>query len=374
MKNYDLIVVGAGFAGLACAESAARKNLNTLILERKYDIGKNIHTTGILVKEVAEEWDVPDRLVRRINGVRLYSPSLDCLDLTSPDYYFLATDTPGLLRWHAKQAVAAGAKINFESKYSCSSFVNKLHHFEKLQLQSRFLVGCDGARSNVAQYYNLGRNRHFLIGVEAEYEVIDNLDDDKLHVFLDSELAPGYIAWIVPGVNCTQIGLATSFPKAPQLKKFIEKISPLFNLKNKNPFSHRAGLIPCGGLVKNFSNDNVLLVGDAAGMVSPLTAGGIHPAIQVGKIAGNAIFEYLNHEGDIPGKSIQQSLPEYSYKNNLRRISDRITIPNSIYDLMLQTPIFRSLAQTIFFHHRGLFSPNAWRDLVRVIWNYPLKD
>jgi len=368
MKNYDLIVVGAGFAGLACAETAARKNLNTLVLERKYDVGNNIHTTGILVKEVAEEWDVPDRLVRRINGVRLYGPSLDYLDLASPGYYFLATDMPKLMRWHAKQAMAAGAKIKLDSAYSGSSFVNNYHHFEKLQLQCRYLVGCDGARSKVAQYYNLGRNQQFLIGVEAEYDAIDNLDEDKLHVFLDSELAPGYIAWIVPGVNCTQIGLAARFPKAPQLKEFIRKISPLFKLKNKTPFSHRAGLIPCGGLVKNYSNENVLLVGDAAGMVSPLTAGGIHPAIQMGKISGNAIIEYLSHEGGIPGKSVQQSLPKYTFKNNLRRMSDRITIPNSVYDLMLQKPLFRSLAQTIFFHHRGLFSPDAWSDLARVIW------
>ena len=368
MKNYDLIVVGAGFAGLACAETAARKNLNTLVLERKDDVGKNIHTTGILVKEIAEEWDVPDRLVRRINGVRLYGPSLDYLDLASPGYYFLATDMPELMRWHAKQAMTAGAKIKLDSAYSGSSFVNNYHHFEKLQLQCRYLVGCDGARSKVAQYYNLGRNQQFLIGVEAEYDAIDNLDEDKLHVFLDSKLAPGYIAWIVPGVNCTQIGLATRFPKAPQLKEFIRKISPLFNLKNQYPLSHRAGLIPCGGLVKNYSNENVLLVGDAADMVSPLTAGGIHPAIQMGKISGNAIIEYLSHEGEIPGKSVQQSLPKYTFKNNLRRMSDRIIIPNTVYDLMLQKPLFRSLAQTIFFHHRGLFSPDAWRDLAKVIW------
>ncbi len=369
MKQYDLIVVGAGFAGLACAKSAAKKNLNTLILERKYDIGKNIHTTGILVKEVAEEWDVPDRLVRRINGVRLYSPSLDWLDLHSPDYYFLATDTPGLMRWHAKQATNAGVKINFECKYSGSSFFKNYHHFENLQLQSRFLVGADGARSKIAQQYNLGINQHYLIGIEAEYDAIENLDDNKLHVFLDSELATGYIGWIVPGINCVQIGMATRFPRAPKLKKFIKKISPLFHLKKNKPFSHRSGLIPCGGLVKYFSNENVLLLGDAAGMVSPLTAGGIHPAIHLGEIAGNIISEYLNCNGDVPGKSIKSYLPKYTFKNNLRRVSDVITVPNSAYNYLLTTPLFRSIAQLIFFHHRGLFSQKAWRDIARVIFN-----
>ena len=369
MKEYDLVIVGAGFSGLACAKVAANSNLNTLVLEKKYDVGVDIHTTGILVKEIAEEWNVPERLVRRINGVRLYSPSLDWFDLTSPDYYFLATDTPNLLRWHAQQASLAGATIHINSKYNGSEFDNKQHHFNKQRIKSRYLVGCDGPRSRVARHYNLGINQQVLAGIEAEYDEISDLDKDKLHVFIDSDIAPGYIAWIVPGVNCTQIGLASRYKKAPQLKKFIDELSPLVDLSHINLRSHRAGLIPCGGIVKYYSNENVLLLGDAAGMVSPLTAGGIHLAIQIGGIAGSAISEYLHDQGPPPGHYLDKSIPSFVYKKLLRRITDQFTLPNWVSNYLLKTPVFRSIASTVFFHHRGLLSLTAWRDLVRILSN-----
>src|SRR5688572_15481692 len=95
--RVDLIVVGASFAGLACARAAAAIGLRTRVLERKLDVGSACRTTGIIVKEAAEEIDIPRRFTRRIRGVRLYGPSLRWIDLDSRGYYFLATDTPELL-------------------------------------------------------------------------------------------------------------------------------------------------------------------------------------------------------------------------------------------------------------------------------------
>ena len=366
MKDYDLIVVGAGFAGLACAESAARRNLKTLVLERKPISGCQLHTTGIVVKEIAEEWNIPKNLTRRINGIRLYSPSLEFLDLFSPDYYFLATDTAGLLRWQAEQTMRIGAKIHFEQSYQTSCLVNRYHIFAKEQLRSHYLAGCDGARSRVAKQYHLGQNRHFLIGIEAEFDPLPDIDQDKLHVFIDNDLAQGYIGWIVPGVNCTQIGLATRFPRPPRLKEFIQKISPVLPLKNTRPFSHRAGVIPCGGTVKNFYRNQIMLLGDAAGTVSPVTAGGIHPAVQIGQLAGTAIADHLLHNGPDPGLVVKRSIPDYTIKKLIRYCADHAPVPNAVYNQLLQTPLFHSFAQTLFFHNRGLFTLDAWRDIIRI--------
>lgn len=371
MKEYDLIVAGAGFSGLACAELSAKNNLNTLLLERKHDITKNIHTTGILVREIADEWNLPARLIKRINGIRLYSPALDWVDLYSPGYYFLATDMPGLMRWQAERAIAAGVKINLETPYKTSRYVNSRHLFENEKIQCRYLVGCDGARSRVARQYGLGKNRKYLIGIEAEYETLADIDQDKLHVFLDTGLASGYIAWIVPGLNCTQVGLATRFPAAPRLQEFIRKVSPLFHLDRVRPFSHRAGVIPCGGPVNRFFSENIMLLGDAAGMVSPLTGGGIYPAVHTGGIAGEAIADYLNNDAPDPGFIVRKSLPRFYFKKVLRHLSDNFPIPDTLYNRLFQTPVFHFIAQTIFFHHRGLFSMAAWRDIARILISHP---
>ena len=128
MKTFDLIIAGAGFAGLACAEAAARHNLRTLVLERKHDPGGNIQTTGILVKELADEWNVPQRLTKKICGVRLYGPSLDRIDLSLPGYCFHATDTPALMQWQLRQAETAGARICLDTPYTSSRYVNG-HHY-----------------------------------------------------------------------------------------------------------------------------------------------------------------------------------------------------------------------------------------------------
>lgn len=74
MQDWDLVVVGASFAGAACALAAAHRGLRVCVLERKRDPGERLHTTGIIVKEAAERtWlqRLPPGLTRRIGRVRL---------------------------------------------------------------------------------------------------------------------------------------------------------------------------------------------------------------------------------------------------------------------------------------------------------------
>ncbi len=77
---------------------------------RKPEAGHRVATTGILVKEAADEIDIPHTLTRRVHGVRLYAPSRRSIDLFAPGYFFLTTDTANVLRWLATEAMRAGAK------------------------------------------------------------------------------------------------------------------------------------------------------------------------------------------------------------------------------------------------------------------------
>lgn len=367
MKEFDIAIAGAGFAGLACAAKTAKHGLSTLVYERKAWPGTHVHTTGIVVKELAENWNIPQRLCKKITGVRLYSPRLNYIDLFSPDYYFLATDTPALMKWHARQAIQHGARIQYGNAISSIKQYSNGYTVNNTQ-RCRYLIGADGARSKVARETGLGTNSYFLYGLEAEYSNDINIDKTVLHVFIDPDHAAGYIGWIVPGVNEVQVGLACTYPKKPALKSFIKKIKPIVDLSCTPTKAIRAGLIPCGGPVKTYYRDNVLLLGDAAGMVSPVTAGGIQNAIHSGEIAGELLIDYMFHDGPTPGPLMKQYLPNYSYKLLLRHLIDTVPIPAACYELLFRSAPFRLFAQTVFFHNRGLFSTAAWRDFFRLMY------
>ena len=364
-RSYDLAIAGAGFAGLVCARSAALRGLRTLVIDRKPEPGARIRTTGILVKEVAERWEVPTRLTRRIHGVRLYDPSLRHIDLSSPGYYFLATDTAGLMGWFCREAGRAGAEIRFGRPYRGASRDGEWLELAGLDRRARFLVGADGPRSTVARDFHLGRNREFLVGVEAEYDGVGGIDDDKLHCFIDPVLARGYIAWLVPGVGgLAQIGMACRQPHRPDLPALQDKLSRLFDFRSARIVGWRSGLIPVGGRIRPHGARRVLLVGDAAGIVSPLTAGGIHTALESGWRAAHAIADYMRDGGVDPVQALYDGYPRFIWKRQLRRLID-LPIPPALIDLLLATPPLRALARAIYFHRRGWLSPRDWQD---VIW------
>lgn len=118
-----------------------------------------------------------------------------------------------------------------------------------------------------------------------------------------------------------------------------------------------------GGRVGACAAPGVLLLGDAAGAVSPLTAGGIHRALSLGEWAGERLGVWLAEGGPDPGPGIVRKYPGYFWKRRLRAAA-RLAPPNALLDLLFATPGFARLAQVIFFHNRGLFSAAAWRDLL----------
>src|ERR1700735_2297080 len=109
IRKFDLVIAGGSFAGLACARTPALKALKVAVLDGKKEPGARVRTTGIVVKEASDDFDLPARLMRKVRGVRLYSPNDRSVDLSAPGYFFQATDTAGVMRWMAGEAERAGA-------------------------------------------------------------------------------------------------------------------------------------------------------------------------------------------------------------------------------------------------------------------------
>ena len=361
--TIDCAVVGASFAGLACATALARTGMRVTIFERKSDAGEKLHTTGIIVKEAIDQIalldGLPSELVRRINGVRLYAPSLRHVDLSAPGYYFLATDTPNVMRWLAARAAGSGAHIAYETPFGSASRTQSGFDLGE-HGSARYIVGADGPSSRVAKVCGLGQNQKFLFGVEHEYVGVDVREPDRLHCFIDRKLAPGYIGWMVAGVGVVQVGLAGRMRRGlatatEAMNAFIEKLAPIADFRHSTPVSIRAGMIPCGGVVTPVAARRVMLVGDAAGMVSPVTAGGIHTALKHGLASGHAIADFLNGRSDDPSESFVRSYPRFRIKRALRFLFDRFQ-SDLAFNLLLGTPPMRAAASIVYFHHKGVFS------------------
>ena len=345
---YDIVVVGAGFAGLACARRAAERGLSVAVLERQSRPGQHVQTTGILVKEAWEEWGVPPALVRKVNRVRIYTPSHRFVELERESYFFMATDTARLMRHLVCETRRAGADVRFGEKYRGVA-AGRVHlTLEGSGLSCRFLVGADGARSEVARSVGLDRNRRLLKGVEWEFEPLAGVGD-RLHCFVDPECARGYIGWVVPGVGVTQVGLAVHRDDRADLPKFVARIDGLFGLSGRRVLEKRGGIIPIGGLLRNFYGDRVLLIGDAAGMVSPLTAGGIHGAYRYGKLAADALVDHLEAGGPHPGEVVRRAYPKRTLKRAARWGYDRLPVAWAMEKGLVTRSLLRGVGKRIFF-------------------------
>jgi len=364
-RRWDCAVVGASFAGLACATQLARAGLRVVVLEKKADAGEKLHTTGIIVKDAIETValleGIPIEFVHRVSGVRLYSPNLRHVDLAAPGYYFLATDTPAVMRWLAAKAEHAGARFAWRTSFGQARRVYGGFDLGEAGIAS-YLVGADGPNSRVAQVLGLGHNRQFLFGIEHEYAGVAIADPHRMHCFIDRGIAPGYIAWVVSGVGVIQVGLARrvrddgSSARAA-MAAFLEKIAPIFDFRGMRPASIRAGLIPCGGVVRPAAAERALLIGDAAGMVSPLTAGGIHTALKHGTAAGRAIAEFLWGRKSDPSAWVVGSCPRFRTKRLLRHAFDHLQ-SDTLFNLLLGTWPMRAAASIVYFHRKGAFDPS----------------
>ena len=356
--DFDLVVVGASFAGAATALAAAQSGLRVCVLECKRDPGHKLRTTGIIVKEAAERTllnELPSAFVHRVEQVRLYAPSLKQVALAAPGYYFLTTDTPAVMRWLAARLRARGVDLRLRTAFTGARRI--VDGWEVAGVGStRYLVGADGARSRVARRCGLGEVRQFLYGIEYEFPGARLAEPGVLHCFISKRYAPGYIGWIAQNPGGVQAGLALRHDPArarvPDIDGFLLRVGGVGGLPRRLvPGPTRAGLVPCSGPVWPLAHGGAILTGDAAGIVSPVTAGGIHAAWEHGWTVGRAIAAHLRNGGPAPERIASEAAPRFRAKRALRWTYDRLQF-DWPFDLLLHSPPLRWAAEQVYFHKR----------------------
>jgi digeranylgeranylglycerophospholipid reductase len=317
---YDVIVVGASFAGLSFATVAAARGLRVLVLERDASIGSVVRTTGVLFSDVLDVLDVPSRfLMNSVRRVHIQTPDHKPISIAAQAFRFYMADVTGMLGWMAEVAEARGVTIRCGSPFLGAArradglmsvsvggpstvlkggATSRAHQVEEY---ARFLIGADGAKSSVAESLGLDQNSHFLAGAEWLVEDVE-LDRETFYLVMDHQLAPGYCVWLAPHGGVAALGVAghlREFKPSESLKVAQAVFQDVVDLSHMRVIERKAGIIPTGGRLRRVYRDDergrVLLLGDAAGLCGAATGGGIYPALISGRLAGQAVSnEVLN--------------------------------------------------------------------------------
>lgn len=344
--TYDVIVVGASFAGLSFASVAAARGLKALTLERDPVVGGVVRTTGILFSDVFDFMEVPQRyLMNAVRRLRIRASSSEAVaDIGADAYRFYMADVTGLLQWMAEQAEAHGAQtlcgtMFHEARRDADGMmrVTALHTTEPgapalpLELRARMVIGADGARSRVAQTMGLDRNERLLAGAEWLVEGVElDAERDTFYLVMDATLAPGYCAWLAPHADMAAFGVAgrqREFKPNESLRLAQRMFADVADLSGMRVVERKGGNIPVGGRLKRVYRDDAggraLLLGDAAGLCGAATGGGIYPAIISGRLAAQAVAQdLLNHAPSGGVKTYLKTLPKAGHLGPYLQIED----------------------------------------------------
>jgi flavin-dependent dehydrogenase len=369
-EMVDVLVVGAGLAGLHTATLLAERGHDVLLVDRRPTLSGAIRTTGIFVRKTLDDFPLPEEaLGPPIRRVVLYPPGLRRpVTLDSDRVEYRVGDMAALYEAAARTAADAGVRIALGTRYTGRRA--DIYALDgpagPTRVRARYVVGADGARSRVARDLALDRNDHLLIGGEEVFDVPPGDQPPAFHCVLDPSLAPGYLAWVVNDGRHAHVGVAGYASRFPHgLRRAMERFGAtapgLAGVDRPARVERRGGPIPVGGLLRRISCPLGLLVGDAAGAVSPLTAGGLDPCLRLSALAADVLDAALRTGRADALDSYDGAALRASFRGRLllRRGLAQVRTPAAAAAAftLLRTAPGRSAARRILFGDRSFPDP-----------------
>jgi len=304
--KYDVVIVGSGPAGTVTGRFAAESGAKVLIVERRTEIGVPV-LCGEGISRKIDEWDMLDGdrwIAGRMDGARIFSPNGTMVVLSAE----MAGNETGYVVYRdifdqelAKRAAQAGVKIMMNTqalgliKEDGKIKGIKVKHFEEeMDIECDIVVGADGVESKVGKWAGIDTTlKPNDLETCCQYTLTNcDVKDAYCDFYLGSEKAPGGYVWVFPkGKNVANVGIGilASLSESAMAKKLLDDfIKKDKRFENAEPIRFLAGAVPVARPIESV-RDNLILVGDSARQVDPITGGGLTHCLEVGKIAGEVI-------------------------------------------------------------------------------------
>ena len=311
-KEYDVLVIGGGPGGAIAAKTAAEQGLKTCIVEKRAAIGTPVRCAEGIGKEALSEFIEADH--------KWISAEISEAGIVSPDQTMMILDSSAVGskvgyvlerkifdRALVSQAAAAGADIFVKTSAKAPIIVDGMVKGAKLdgdisQIQADVVIAADGVESKFARWCGIDTSVKPRDMMSCAQYLLTDIDiNPGMNVFqMGTTIAPCGYLWIFPkGERTANVGIGIQGSKSGEnhrakdyLNKFVKERFP----KGKT-LEFIAGGVTVSQPLASTVSDGLMIVGDAARVVDPVTGGGIYNAMFTGRLAGETAVECIT-KGD----------------------------------------------------------------------------
>lgn len=343
MDNFDVAIVGGGPSGATSAYELANRGLSVLLIDRD---GRIKPCGGAVPPILMNEFDIPDSLLEtRVTAARMVSPSDQKVDMDIGGFVGMV-DRGKFDPWLRERARSAGADLvtaQFEEVARSDSgelLVRYREDGKQGELRTarvRAVIGADGAASKVrSQVFD---KQEKMKHVFAYHEIVRSpkgrtpeFDPERCDVYYQGIVSPDFYGWVFPHGECTSVGVGSAV-KGFSLRKAVKRMRDNSGLDDNQVVRCEGAPLPLKPLKRWDNGRDVVLIGDAAGAVAPSSGEGIYYAMCSGRLAAEAVQEFVETGNVKALKSVRKRfmkahgkvffilriMQHYWYRNEVRR-------------------------------------------------------